>query len=119
VLSLQPGVGAVSNADFNTPWSKLQKLKQGLQKQTLAGCAAVADLLPLLQDKTLAADTDLPHTGVSLELERLLSAIFVASERYGTRACSIVVLDQTKSWFFEQSHGERGMLSVTQQFFTP
>lgn len=119
IVDLQPGIGAVSNADFNTPWPKLLKLKQGLQEQRQSGRTEVADLLPLLQDRVRALDSELPTTGVSLELERLLSATFIASEHYGTRACSVVALSRNKSCFFEQSHGAHGMLSATQQFFTP
>jgi uncharacterized protein with NRDE domain len=119
VVTLQPGIGAVSNADFNTPWPKLQSLKTALQSQYRAGHTDVPDLLPLLQDKTLAADAELPRTGVPLELERNLSAIFIASNQYGTRASSIVRLRQDGFLFFEQSYGAHGTLAATQQFFTP
>jgi uncharacterized protein with NRDE domain len=119
IVSMLPGIGAVSNADFDTPWPKLLKLKHGLQAQYLSGPANVPSLLPLLQDQTRAADVLLPQTGISLAQERMLSAAFVSSDAYGTRACSIVALNQKKSWFFEQCHGAHGMLSETQQFFTP
>ena len=38
---------------------------------------------------TLAAEHDLPATGVPPEWERLLSAIFVCSPNYGTRASTL------------------------------
>ncbi len=119
VLTLLPGIGGVSNADFDTPWPKLLKLKKGLQTQILGARTAVPELLPLLQDRVRVCAAELPQTGVSLELESALSAAFVNTDHYGTRACSIVALHQKKSCFFEQSHGEHGMLSQTQQFFTP
>ena len=118
VILLSPGVGAVSNADFDTPWPKLSRLKSNLQVQCQNGKTDVSDLLPLLQDKSMAADSALPQTGVSLELERLLSATFIQSAHYGTRACSVVTLQRKKVSFFEECHNERGMLSSTQQLFT-
>lgn len=118
VLEIRPGLGAVSNADFDTPWPKLVRLKAGLQHQLRNGLLEVTHLLPLLQDKTVAVDTELPHTGVPLEVERMLSAAFVASQHYGTRACSILALHRQKVEFFEHSCNEHGMLAQTQQFFT-
>lgn len=118
VISLAAGLGAVSNADFHTPWPKVTRLKSGLQAQLLAGRTEMVDLLPLLRDTTLAPNDELPRTGVSLELERLLSATFVTSEHYGTRACSVITRQRKKLMFFEESHGPRGMLGVAQQFLT-
>jgi uncharacterized protein with NRDE domain len=118
VFSIAPGIGAVSNADFDTPWPKLLRLKAGLRAHCLAGRPEASDLLPLLQDRSLAADSELPQTGVALELERMLSATYVSSEHYGTRACSVVSLQRKKALFIEETHGERGMLSSAQQFFT-
>lgn len=119
VLHLPAGMGAVSNADFDTPWPKLERLKSTLQKQCLAGRTDPADLLPLLQDSAWAADADLPQTGVPLELERILSATFVASDHYGTRASSIVSLGATGAVFLEQGYGPHGQPGPRQQFFTP
>ena len=119
VLSLSPGIGGVSNADFDTPWPKLARLKTGLQRQTLAGLNSVPDLLPLLQDRTPAADNELPSTGVPLDLERHLSAAWIHSDHYGTRASSIVCMGSRQTSFFEQGYGAQGPLTATQQIFTP
>jgi uncharacterized protein with NRDE domain len=118
VLSFAPGIGAVSNADFDTPWPKLLRLKAGFQSLCHAGRTDVSDLLPLLHDKSLINDSMLPNTGVDQELERTLSATFIESAHYGTRACSVVKLQKKKALFFEECHDERGMLSTAQQLFT-
>lgn len=118
ILSFSPGVGAVSNADFDTPWPKVLGLKAGLQNLCHAERTSKHDLLALLQDRTLANDTALPRTGVALELERTLSATWIASEHYGTRASSIVSVEQTRACFFEQSYDASGPLTATQQIFT-
>lgn len=119
VLTLPPGMGAVSNADFNTPWPKLQQLKTGLDKQCTLLRTDVQDLLPLLQNPHVAPDGELPHTGVSVEMERMLSAVFVASDHYGTRASSVIRYTREHIQFFEQCYAKRGMLTTAQQFSTP
>jgi uncharacterized protein with NRDE domain len=116
VLRLPAGFGAVSNADFGAPWPKLQRLQSALQAQCLTGRTDTADLLPLLQDRSLAADADLPHTGIAPAWERALSATFVVSEHYGTRVSSIVRLGASGSGFFEQSYGPQGLPGATCHF---
>ena len=33
ILKMEPGIGAVSNANFHTPWPKLTRLRQALETQ--------------------------------------------------------------------------------------
>ena len=108
VLSLAPGVGAVSNADFHTPWPKLGKLTRGLQSLLAQGSATDEQLLDLLQDRNLAADGDLPDTGIPLALERVLSATFIATPDYGTRACSVLRYATDQIDFSEHSFDAQG-----------
>jgi len=117
IVALPAGIGAVSNADFNTPWPKLERLKSALKEQCLAGQTAVPKLLPLLQDRAQAPDSSLPQTGVPLELERRLSATFIASEHYGTRASSIVRLGSRRCDFLEQGFDAQGELATTQHAY--
>ena len=112
------GIGGVSNADFNTPWPKLQKLKARLQQGGPMTPDATQAWLTMLQDRTPAADADLPRTGVSLELERLLSSCWIQSTAYGTRASSVVLLQAQQASFFEQRYGAQGALGATHQIFT-
>ncbi|MBK7002257.1 MAG: NRDE family protein [Rhodoferax sp.] len=119
VLHLPEGMGALSNADFQTPWPKLVALQQRLQAQ-LESASAVDDhpqLLALLHDRTLAPDASLPETGVPLALERVLSAIFVAAPGYGTRACSSIRVHQTHIEFFEQSFNASGLTGSVKEVF--
>jgi uncharacterized protein with NRDE domain len=75
-------------------------------------------LLPLLHDQTIAPDATLPHTGVPLELERVLSSAFITTPGYGTRACSVVALHQSRAEFIEQSFGPRGLIGEAQEQFS-
>lgn len=108
VVALEPGLGAVSNADFLTPWPKLRQLSTGLAACVAQGDTDDEQLWPLLQSRALAADAELPQTGVPLELERALSAVFIATPGYGTRACSVVRVKTDETHFSEQRFGANG-----------
>lgn len=83
---LTPGVYAISNATLDISWPKTRSAGGKLQ-QWLANPGTVAHLARLLNDRSIAPDNTLPQTGVSLELERMLSAEFIVSVDYATR-CS-------------------------------
>lgn len=102
--TLHAGMYGLSNAALDTPWPKalrLQRQVQGLLPGA-DGVAALTDaLFAALADRTLAADAELPATGVPLERERLLSSIFIrlrAAEAqgrdYGTRCSTVVVVER-------------------------
>ena len=90
-----PGVHGVSNAVLNTPWPKVRSGREELTR-ALAGPRPLEPehLLTLLHDRRRAADDDLPRTGVPLAVERELSALFIATPRYGTRCSTVVLVDR-------------------------
>ena len=114
VIALQPGLGAVSNADFLTPWPKLTQLKDGLQSLLAQEGPSDEQLLALLHNPCVAFDADLPATGIALEFERALSAAFIATPDYGTRASSIVRFEADHLTFLEQSFDAQGATGTRQ-----
>ena len=91
---LDQGVHVLSNGPMDAPWPKMQRLRRGFADLLAHGAGDTgAAMLDLLADDTLAADADLPHTGIPLERERFLSPIFVRGETYGTRASTLAWLD--------------------------
>lgn len=108
VLTMQPGVGAVSNADFQIPWPKLVLLKNGLTHAVSTQDTSHTALSALLHHATPAADADLPRTGLALERERALSSAFIATPDYGTRACSVVRITRKKVVFTQDVFGAHG-----------
>ena len=114
VITMQPGIGAVSNADFLTPWPKLSRLSASLQTLLAQAHPSDAELLALLHNPTLAADDDLPTTGIPLEFERALSAAFIALPDYGTRASSVVRFEADSIAFLEQSFDTNGSTGTRQ-----
>jgi uncharacterized protein with NRDE domain len=89
---LPPGIYGLSNHLLDTPWPKVAQGKSALSA-ALAALPDESTLLELLRREGIAADEDLPSTGVSLEWERLLSAAFVRSPTYGTRSSTALLLD--------------------------
>ena len=113
-FELPPGIHAVSNADFNTPWPKLNRLRGGFER-TLAQQSIVSDLFVLLSERRTAADAELPDTGIPLEREKALSAEFIHTPDYGTRASSVVLVGRSNAEFFERSFDAHGFVSETSQ----
>src|SRR4051812_14289687 len=110
---LTPGVYALSNHLLDTPWPKVTQAKSRLA-EALADLPRSAAMLDLLRDTEPAADEELPRTGVSLELERMLSSAFVRSEGYGTRCSTIVTVDAAGAstfaeWTWDASGALAGM----------
>ena len=66
-LTFAAGVNGVSNARFNSPWPKLQRLTQALGQRNMPAAVEPQALLPLLTDAHTATDAQLPDTGVPLE----------------------------------------------------
>lgn len=110
MVALQPGIGAVSNADFGTPWPKLCQLSHAFAECVAQGTTQEKHLWPLLHSRAAVADTDLPQTGVPLEMERALAPVFITTPSYGTRACSVVQMGKDAVQFSEQRFGADGGL---------
>jgi len=112
IVPMQPGIAAVSNAGFDTPWPKLLALKSGLQdwlaQQAATHASSHEDLFELLAHDQPAPDAQLPDTGIPIERERALSSAFIRSADYGTRASSLVMLRRNSAHFVERSFDAQG-----------
>jgi uncharacterized protein with NRDE domain len=107
-LSLKPGAFTLSNHLLNTPWPKSEqgrfKLEHVLRQQTLT----VESLLTVLADREPFDDHHLPHTGVGLAMERLLSPPFIAGEDYGTRCTTVLLVSRSGEVIFAEQNFEQG-----------
>lgn len=109
--TLGPGIYALSNHLLDTPWPKVQQAKSRLAA-ALDELPKAAAMLDLLRDAEPAADEELPRTGVSLAMERMLSSAFIHGEAYGTRCSTIVTTDTEGAISFaEWSWDEDGALA--------
>jgi len=111
-----PGTHALSNHLLDTPWPKAIRAVRGMQRWREAHDDDFDRLLDLLDDREPADDHELPETGVGAEFERLLSAPFVVSPRYGTRSSSALVLDRRIA-MAERNHDPAGR-PIGERIFT-
>jgi len=101
---LDAGIYGLSNHLLDTPWPKVKRGKE-LLTDTISKDFTHEDLLEILKDDFKPADIELPQTGVSLELERILSPMFITSPKYGTRASTIITVDYNNNvTFLERSY---------------
>jgi uncharacterized protein with NRDE domain len=111
VRPLDSGYHAVSNSLLDVPWPKVTRGIEGLTACLQEAELDYEDLFALMSDKEYAADSDLPQTGVSLEMERMLSSMFIEIPGYGTRSTTILLIDrenQVQFWertFFPEEPG--------------
>jgi uncharacterized protein with NRDE domain len=98
---LPPGIYGLSNHLLDSPWPKLLTARKRF--------ADALDKLPdpepmfgILADDEIVPDPELPATGVPLEWERMLSAIFVRSPAYGTRASTVLTVAADENLRFEE-----------------
>lgn len=89
---LAPGVYGLSNGLLDEPWPKVVKGRRALAAM-LDRPFGPEDLFRMLKDHDRAADHELPATGVPLEWERLLSAMHIVADGYGTRCATALLVD--------------------------
>lgn len=104
---VEPGVHGLSNHRLDTPWPKVERIKAAVTDALARAAVDLASLEQALVDRRPARDEDLPDTGVGLELERVLSPLFIVGEAYGTRASTIV------------SVGRAGRITLEERRFGP
>ncbi|SDN25446.1 NRDE family protein [Bacillus sp. OK048] len=103
LLEVTPGIYGVSNHLLNTEWPKVQMGKAGLSEILNKNHESVVEpLFTLLQKSEQAEDARLPKTGVSLDLERILSPMFIKSENYGTRSSTVLVESECEIHYVER-----------------
>ena len=110
---LKPGMYALSNGDFDAPWPKARRLRDVLstwieREASMDEWPPVQPLWAALADTHEANDAELPDTGIPLALERALSAPFIVGADYGTRASSLLFVDDEEAVLHERRFGPLG-----------
>ena len=107
VQKLSSGLYGLSNHLLDSPWPKIVDGKKAFAKLMQEPDPPSDELLfSFLQDRSLTEDQRLPDTGVGREWERILSARFIVSPSYGTRASTLFYLSAARrqAYFTEQSY---------------
>ena len=82
---VEPGVHGLSNAQLDTPWPKVRWARRELDGWMHDAAAKSDALLEAMTTRDVAADAELPDTGVGLQTERVLAPPFIYRPGYGTR----------------------------------
>lgn len=101
-VELPAGVHALSNHLLNTPWPKVQRLRESFEQELQRAQPRADALLEMLADPQPAPHHLLPDTGIAPEWEQRLSSAKVVSPAYGTRASTVILVDQHGSIFFRE-----------------
>jgi uncharacterized protein with NRDE domain len=121
ISEVTPGVHGLSNDLLDTPWPKVERGKSQLERLLAAPTEALIDgLFSILGDTHVPADEALPRTGVSLEWERLLASAFISTSAYGTRASTVVLIDNAGAvTFIERNFAPGGVVAETRRIELP
>lgn len=117
IVRLEGGIYGLSNHLLDTNWQKVARSKAKL-KEILQNTGEIfaEDLFLMLADRAIAADEDLPDTGIGRERERILSPVFIETSVYGTRCSTILTVDRDGRVNFREKTfvGENG--NVAREF---
>lgn len=117
IARLPIGIYGLSNHLLNTPWPKVATATEGLRHIIEGEEIDPEDIFRLLADPERHPDHLLPDTGVSLERERALSAVFVSHDDYGTRTSTVVLIDRDdRIRFLERSFDRQQRIMSTVEF---
>lgn len=112
---LAKGVYVVSNGLMSEDWEKTRHLRKRFTQEFLPmlqySHTLEVDLdfavWDILEDERKILPTLLPNTGISSEMEELLSSTFIQSPNYGTRCSNFLRLkNQTWLWKEKTQYGE-------------
>jgi len=100
LTQLNEGVYGLSNHLLDTPWPKVVKSKEAFLEATSDEHIAADDLFKILSDEKEAPEDQLPNTGLSPELEKAISPVFIKSDRYGTRSSTVILVNSVNEVLF-------------------
>jgi uncharacterized protein with NRDE domain len=93
IVKLNKGFYGLSNHLLDTPWPKVKRGKEKMKSVLSQSDPRPSALFEVLTDEKIAPDDQLPSTGLDIERERALSAMFIKSPNYGSRCSTVVLVD--------------------------
>ncbi|MEE8546524.1 MAG: NRDE family protein [bacterium] len=101
--NLEPGIYGLSNHFLNTPWPKVNRIKELLNGHMAEfSTPSTETLFEILANSERTEDDQLPDTGIGLDWERVLSSIFITSPTYGTRNSTVLIIDDKNKVTFAE-----------------
>jgi uncharacterized protein with NRDE domain len=96
-MPLEPGIHAISNAPAGETWPK-----------TLAAADEMREAIEI-DDAELLIGRLLQFLAAPRNTTRVESEVFIAGDRYGTRASTVIVVSEDEIFFAEQSFSRGGL----------
>ncbi len=118
VVPIHPGVHGLSNHLLNTPWPKVRNGRERFTEMIQEKQINPDDLLDMLYNDTIAADSELPDTGVGMERERALSSMFIKTPGYGSRCSTVVMVSRRNEVSFTERTYDLSTFEYTTQRFS-
>ena len=113
---LANGVYVVSNGLMSEDWEKTKHLRKRftqeflpmLQQSTITESDLQYSVWDILEDERKIIPDLLPDTGISVEMEELLSSTFIQSPIYGTRCSNFLIMTSEHwQWLEKSQQGEQ------------
>lgn len=101
VIALEPGIYGLSNAYLDTPWPKVTFTKQAFELAFYDNLFDPDSYFNILLDPTTYSE-NLPDTGLSPEIEKVVSAAFIQTPNYGTRCSTFIKIHKNGKMLFEE-----------------
>jgi uncharacterized protein with NRDE domain len=106
---IKNGIHGLSNAFLDSPWPKVEIGKKNLAEAISSPTLKPTDLISILKNRDKAPVRLLPRTGISTDLEKKLSPVFISMKGYGTRCSTALLVDnKNEVSFLEVSYNEEG-----------
>ena len=109
IRTLKPGYYGLTNTHLDNSWPKSVQGKNNLESLVLSGKTGVNELINILSNTRIPADTELPKTQLDLDTARRTAACFIKGDVYGTRASTALIMSAREIKFLEQAYGPHGV----------
>ncbi len=117
LISLGPGFHSICNGALDDIWPKMALGVQKINQLIKGDNFNLEQLFSLMKNNEIASDINLPTTGISKELESLLSSIFIRSDDYGTRSTAIIMQSQSGAVkVYERNYSPQGNVEHSNEF---
>lgn len=113
IQKIKPGLYGISNASLNTPWPKINSALEDFSAALNKDRPDENEIFELLCNTKRYPESMLPKTGLSPEMEKAVSSVFILTEDYGTRSSALLMFDKNDKITFTEKTYLPGTTVVT------
>lgn len=117
IEKLSKGFYGISNHLLETSWPKVLRGKEKIKPILTSPRIDPEQLFEMLYDDQRAGDDLLPDTGLTIDRERALSAMFIKTEGYGSRCSTVILVDYNDKVLFSERVYDPTTFNHTTQTF--